>query len=72
MKPEYRYSNKLVYNNYPGPLVASEKQRASVAAAAQKVLSVRAEFLASGARAVSARSTSVSKAPTKSRSASPD
>ena len=68
----YRYSNKLVYNNYPWPESVSEKQRAAVEAAAQKVLSVRAEFLAPGARAVPARSAPAVKAPVKSRTASPD
>ena len=50
MKSDYRYSNKLVYNNYPWPEAVSEKQRAAVEAAAQKVLAVRAEFLTEGAR----------------------
>jgi hypothetical protein len=35
----------LVYNNYPWPESVSEKQRAAVAATAQKVLAVRAEYL---------------------------
>jgi hypothetical protein len=42
----------MVYNNYPWPEAVSEKQRSAVEAAAQKVLAVRAEFLAPGARAV--------------------
>ncbi|MEI2725061.1 MAG: type IIL restriction-modification enzyme MmeI [Verrucomicrobiota bacterium] len=53
MKSDYRYSNKLVYNNYPWPETVSEKQRAAVEAAAQKVLAVRAEFLAQVGRASS-------------------
>ncbi|MBI3876824.1 MAG: class I SAM-dependent DNA methyltransferase [Verrucomicrobia bacterium] len=45
LKSDFQYSVKLVYNNYPWPETVSEKQRAAVEAAAQKVLSVRAEFL---------------------------
>ncbi|MFH0795403.1 MAG: type IIL restriction-modification enzyme MmeI, partial [bacterium] len=44
LKSDYRYSNKLVYNNYPWPEERTAKQRAAVEAAAQKVLDVRAEF----------------------------
>ena len=36
---------KTVYNNYPWPESVSEKQRAAVEAAAQKVLDVRVEYL---------------------------
>jgi hypothetical protein len=49
----YRYSTNLVYKNYPWPEAVSEKQRTAVAAAAQKVLSVRAEFLSPVGRASS-------------------
>ena len=41
LKSDYRYSNRLVYNNYPWPQEPSEKQRAAVEAAAQAVLDVR-------------------------------
>jgi hypothetical protein len=51
LKSDYRYSNKLVYNNYPWPESVSEKPRSAVETAAQKVLSVRAEFLAPVAQA---------------------
>jgi hypothetical protein len=44
LKSDYRYSNKLVYNNFPWPQDATEKQKAAVEAAAQKVLDVRKEF----------------------------
>ena len=44
LKSDYRYSNRLVYNNYPWPENPTAKQRAAVEAAAQKVLDVRAEF----------------------------
>jgi len=45
LKSDYRYSNKLVYNNYPWPDAPSAKQRAAVGMAAQGVLDARAEFL---------------------------
>ena len=57
MKSDYRYSAGLVYNNYPWPEPVSEKQRAAVEAAAQKVLEVRAEFLAPAVAAVCDRRT---------------
>lgn len=44
LKSDYRYSNKLVYNNYPWPENISDKQRKAVADAAQSVLDVRKEF----------------------------
>jgi hypothetical protein len=44
LKSDFRYSNKLVYNNYPWPQEASEKQRAAVEAAAQAVLDAREQF----------------------------
>jgi len=49
LKSDYRYSNKLVYNNYPWPESPSEKQLASVETAAQGVLDVRKEYLTKGA-----------------------
>ena len=42
------HANKLVYNNYPWPERPTAKQRAAVETAAQRVLSVRAEFLGFG------------------------
>ncbi len=44
LKSDYRYSNKLVYNNFPWPEAPSAKQRAAVEAAAQAVLDARKEF----------------------------
>lgn len=44
LKSDYRYSNKLVYNNYPWPEAPSPKQRVAVETAAQAVLAVRREF----------------------------
>jgi len=43
LKSDYRYSNKLVYNNFPWPEPTPE-QRASVEAKAQAVLDARAQF----------------------------
>ena len=40
------HSNKLVYNNHPWPQSPTTKQKEAVEAAAQKVLDVRAHFLA--------------------------
>jgi hypothetical protein len=39
-----RYSNKLVYNNFPWPENPTDKQRQTVEEKAQKVLDVRKEF----------------------------
>lgn len=41
LKSDYRYSNKIVYNNYPWPKGASEKKIEAVEAAAQVVLDER-------------------------------
>lgn len=43
LKSDYRYSASIVYNNFPWP-TATDKQRASIEAAAQGVLDVRATF----------------------------
>jgi len=44
LKSDYRYSAKLVYNNYPWPENPKAKQRAAVEAAAQAVLDARKQF----------------------------
>lgn len=44
IKSDYRYSNELVYNNYPWPETPSEKHIKTIEEAVQKVLAVRAEF----------------------------
>lgn len=41
LKSDYRYSNKLVYNNFPWPESPTDKQRAAVESAAQAVLEAR-------------------------------
>ncbi len=48
LKSDYRYSNKLVYNNYPWPESPTEKQKEAVEKAAQIVLDVREEYLKTG------------------------
>jgi len=52
MKSDYRYSNKLVYNNFPWPL-ASAEQRERVEEKAQAVLAAREKFMEWGAHAPS-------------------
>lgn len=43
LKSDYRYSNKLVYNNYPWP-APTDEQRAKIEACAQAVLDARALY----------------------------
>jgi hypothetical protein len=52
LKSDFRYSNKIVYNNFPWPESATEKQTKAVEAAARRVLDVRDEHLSKGARLV--------------------
>jgi hypothetical protein len=44
LKSDFRYSAGIVYNNYPWPESPTDKQRAAVEAAAQRVLDARAQF----------------------------
>ncbi|MGA2824403.1 MAG: DNA methyltransferase, partial [Bacteroidales bacterium] len=44
IKSDYRYSNEIVYNNFPWPENPSEKQVKTIEEAAQKVLDTRAKF----------------------------
>ena len=44
LKSDYRYSNNLVYNNFPFPLNPTDRQREKVERAAQAVLDARAQF----------------------------
>jgi hypothetical protein len=44
LKSDLRYSNSIVYNNYPWPENPSDKQKEAIEKAAQKVLDARAEF----------------------------
>jgi len=45
LKSDYRYSARLVYNNYSWPETPTRKQRCAVEAAAQAVLDARDEYL---------------------------
>lgn len=47
LKSDFRYSNSIVYNNYPWPENPSEKQIKNIEEKAQNVLDVRASFPAS-------------------------
>lgn len=44
IKSDYRYSNEMVYNNYPWPKEPSKKNKIKVEVKAQNVLDVRLEF----------------------------
>ncbi len=44
LESRFRYSKDIVYNNYPWPKDASDKQTAAVEAAAQRVLDTRAKY----------------------------
>ena len=44
IKSDYRYSNELVYNNYPFPDNPNDKQVKGIETAAQKVLDARLQF----------------------------
>ena len=44
LKSDYRYSAKLVYNNFPWPESPTDAQRQGVEAAAQGVLDARGQF----------------------------
>lgn len=45
LKSDFRYSNKLVYNNFPWPDAEDSKRRDAVDAAAQRVIDARKHFL---------------------------
>jgi hypothetical protein len=44
LKSDFRYSNSIVYNNYPFPLNPTDAQKAKVEQAAQAVLDTRAKY----------------------------
>jgi hypothetical protein len=44
LKSDFRYSNTIVYNNFPFPENPSEKQVKAIESAAQKVLDTRLQF----------------------------
>lgn len=44
LKSDYRYSNQIVYNNFPWPQDVSDKQKSAIETAAQAVLDARGKF----------------------------
>jgi hypothetical protein len=44
LESRYRYSNEIVYNNYPFPLIPTEAQQSKVEEAAQTVLDARTKY----------------------------
>jgi hypothetical protein len=44
LKSDYRYSNEVVYNNFPFPLHPTESQKKKVEEAAQAVLDARVKY----------------------------
>lgn len=48
LKSDYRYSNKLVYNNFPFPKNPTDKQKARVEEAVKEMLAVREKYFAKG------------------------
>jgi type I restriction-modification system DNA methylase subunit len=44
LESRFRYSNDIVYNNFPWPENPNDRQKESIESAAQKVLDVRLEF----------------------------
>lgn len=44
LKSDYRYSNTIVYNNFPWPEIPTSKQKEAIEKAAQAVLDARASF----------------------------
>ncbi|MEX2444524.1 MAG: DNA methyltransferase [Alkalispirochaeta sp.] len=48
LKSDFRYSNSLVYNNFPWPENPTERQKDRVEEAAQKVLDVRQVYIEQG------------------------
>ena len=49
LKSDYRYSNSLVYNNFPWPEKIADERRAEIERLAQAVLDERARHLEKGA-----------------------
>jgi len=44
LKSDYRYSNEIVYNNFPFPKNLNDKQIKQIEKLAQKILDVRTEY----------------------------
>jgi hypothetical protein len=48
LESRYRYSNEIVYNNFPWPNGIPKRKKDAVEAAAQKVIDIRHKFLSEG------------------------
>lgn len=48
LESRYRYSNEIVYNNFPWPNGIPKRKKDAVETAAQKVIDIRHEFLSEG------------------------
>ena len=48
IKSDFRYSNEVVYNNFPFPNGITQKKKDAVEAAAQKVIEIREGYLKDG------------------------
>ncbi len=48
LKGDYRYSNKLVYNNFPWPKDITDKQKQAVEEAVELMLEVRGKYQSEG------------------------
>lgn len=44
LESRYRYSNKIVYNNFPWPINPTDKQKEKVKELAQQILDIRAKY----------------------------
>ena len=44
IKSDFRYSNEIVYNNFPWPINPSDKQVANIGSIAERILDIRASF----------------------------
>lgn len=48
IKSDYRYSNEVVYNNFPWPNEITKRKKEEVESAAQKVIDIKQEYLNNG------------------------
>ncbi len=48
IKSDYRYSNEVVYNNFPWPNEIAKKNKSAVEVAAQSVLDIRQKYILNG------------------------
>lgn len=48
IKSDFRYSNEVVYNNYPWPSSSVERKKASIEKAAQKIIDIRQYYMSNG------------------------